>query len=44
MKTNLNLKKIILLISFIFGLTLFLIASYQILKNDTIVINQGLFF
>ena len=30
--------------NFIFTRTFFLIASYQILKNDVILINHGLFF
>ena len=33
---NLQYKKIILLINFIFAPTFFLIASYQILKNDAL--------
>ena len=35
---NLKYRKIILLINFIFAPTFFLIASYQILKNYTILI------
>ena len=41
---NLKHRKIILLINFIFDPTLFLIASYQILKNYAILINHELFF
>ena len=37
-------QKIILLINFIFAQTYFLIASRQILKNDTILINHGSLF
>ena len=33
-----------LLTNFIFTRIFFLIASYQILKNDVILINHGLFF
>ena len=38
------LKKIILLLNFLFAQTYFLIASSQIFKNDLIIINHGSFF
>ena len=41
---NLKYRKIILLINFIFAPTFFIIASYQILKNFTILINHESFF
>ena len=41
---NLKYRKIILLINFIFAPTFFLIASYQILKNDAILISYKLLF
>ena len=41
---KLNHKKIMHLTNFIFTQTFFLIASYQILKNDVILINRELFF
>ena len=41
---NLKYKKIILLINFIIALTFFLTVSYQILKNDAILLNHGSFF
>ena len=37
-------RKIMLLINFIFDLTFFLIASSQIFKNDAILINHGSFY
>ena len=43
-KKNLKHKKIILLINFIFVPTFFLIASYQILQNDAILISHESFF
>ena len=44
MKKILKNKKIILLINFIFDPTFFLIASYEILKNDAILINYESLF
>ena len=44
MKKKLQYRKIILLINFILAPTLFLIASYQILKNDAILINYKSLF
>ena len=41
---NLKHKKIIHSTIFIFTQTFLLIASYQILENDVILINYGLFF
>ena len=41
---NLKHRKIILLINFIFDPTVFLIASYQILKNYAFLINHKSFF
>ena len=41
---NLKHRKIILLINFIFDPTFFLIASYQISKNYSILINHESFF
>ena len=43
-ETNLKHKKIMHLTNFIFTRTFFLIASYQILKNDVILINHESFF
>ena len=43
-KKNLKHKKIILLINFIVALAFFLITSYQILKNDAILINSESLF
>ena len=43
-KKNLKFRKIIQLRNFIFTQTFFLIASYQIYKNDVILINHGSFF
>ena len=44
MKKNLKCRKIMYLTNFIFAQTLFLIATYQILKNDAILINHESFF
>ena len=41
---NLKYRKIILLINFIFDPTFFLITSYQILKNNPILINYESLF
>ena len=41
---NFKHKKIMHLTNFIFIQTFFLIAPFQIFKNDVILINHGLFF
>ena len=43
-KKNLENKKIMHLTNFNFSWTFLLIASYQILKDDVILINHGSFF